>query len=314
MSFDASLTCCNDRQYLSIFLIVTYAVLIFKLWRLVILHPLKILTVFLHELGHATAAWLTCGKVRKLCYCLREGRCDRSALHGRQVLSMEVHPDEGGVTRTKGGIQWIIVSAGYTGSAVWGMGLVIASAHRLSAEIAAGVLIFFLALFIYYANNWYLRTLNLGFIVLLGGLLALNIWTNSDPLQYVTLLIGVMSCLFSIYDIWDDLISRRVNESDASVFAKMTHTSSRCWGVIWGLIAVASLGAAVYFNLLVSENDGEPISSLSDASKATRVALYTCIGIVVLSLIHTAVTRRCMVQKMRSAPSHGAGNHFTAAV
>ncbi|KAJ0407833.1 hypothetical protein P43SY_008294 [Pythium insidiosum] len=179
MALDASLTCCNDRQYLSIFLIVTYAVLIFKL------------TVFLHELGHATAAWLTCGK----------------------VLSMEVHPDEGGVTRTKGGIQWIIVSAGYTGSAIWGMGLVIASAHRLSAEIAAGVLIFFLALFIFYANNCYLRTLNLGFIVLLGGLLALNIWTNSDPLQYVTLLIGVMSCLFSIYDIWDDLISRRVNES-----------------------------------------------------------------------------------------------------
>jgi hypothetical protein len=45
--------------------------------------------VFLHELGHATAAWLTCGK----------------------VTGMEVHPDEGGVTKTMGGIQLIILPA-----------------------------------------------------------------------------------------------------------------------------------------------------------------------------------------------------------
>lgn len=101
---------------------------------------------------------------------------------------------------------------GYLGSAVWGMGLVIASADQTAAEVSAGVLIFFLLVFIFYAHNNYLRILNGGFIVLLGGLLALNHYTTADPLQYVTLFVGVMSCLFSIYDIWDDLISRRVNE------------------------------------------------------------------------------------------------------
>lgn len=173
------------------------------------------------------------------------------------------------------------------------MGLVIASADDLGAEIAAGILIFFLLVFIFYAHNNYLRALNAGFIVLLGGLLALNIYTSFDALRFVTLFLGVMSCLFSVYDIWDDLISRRVNESDASVFAKMTHTSSRCWGVIWGLVALVSLVAAVYFHLLVAKDSGDQLDSLADASDGTKAALGCAVGIVALSIVHTVFTRRC---------------------
>ncbi|RLN96769.1 hypothetical protein BBJ28_00011038 [Nothophytophthora sp. Chile5] len=278
MSVDWSLTCCNDKQFLSIFLIICYAVVIFKLC--------VASTVFLHELGHATAAWLTCGKVK----------------------GMEVHPDEGGVTKTVGGLQWVILPAGYLGSAVWGMGLTIASADTLASEIAAGILIFFLLVFIFYAHNSYLRILNFCFILLLAGLLALNIWTSFDALQYVTLFLGVMSCLFSVYDIWDDLISRRVNESDASVFAKLTHTSSRCWGVIWGLIAVVSLVAAVYFNLLVAQDSGDSLTAISDASTGTKIALAFAVVIVALAVLHTAFTRRCMLRKR-----DGLGSYFSSA-
>ena len=46
-------------------------------------------TVFLHELGHATAVWLTCGR----------------------VTGMEVHPNEGGVTKYIGGIALIVLPA-----------------------------------------------------------------------------------------------------------------------------------------------------------------------------------------------------------
>lgn len=174
------------------------------------------------------------------------------------------------------------------------MGLIIASANRLGSEIAAGILIFFLLIFIFYAHNNYLRVLNFGFIVLLGGLLAINlVYSSSDPLQYVTLFMGVMSCLFSIYDIWDDLISRRVNESDASVFAKMTHTSSRCWGVIWGIVAVASLAAAIYFNLLVGEDAGDSVTSFGDMATETQVVLWVVVAVIAISVLHTGFTRRC---------------------
>lgn len=52
------------------------------------------------------------------------------------------------------------------------------------------------------------------------------------------LFIGVMSSLYSVWDICDDLILRKVNSSDASVFAKRYGGSSQCWGVIWSIISV----------------------------------------------------------------------------
>lgn len=54
-----------------------------------------------------------------------------------------------------------------------------------------------------------------------------------------------MSALYSVWDICDDLILRKVNSSDASVFAKRYGGSSRCWGVIWSLIAVAFMAVAI---------------------------------------------------------------------
>jgi hypothetical protein len=47
-----------------------------------------------------------------------------------------------------------------------------------------------------------------------------------------------MSALYSVWDICDDLILRKVNESDASVFAKRYGGSSQCWGVIWSIISL----------------------------------------------------------------------------
>jgi hypothetical protein len=47
-----------------------------------------------------------------------------------------------------------------------------------------------------------------------------------------------MSSLYSVWDICDDLILRKVNESDASVFAKRYGGSSQCWGILWSLISL----------------------------------------------------------------------------
>jgi hypothetical protein len=52
------------------------------------------------------------------------------------------------------------------------------------------------------------------------------------------LFIGVMSSLYSVWDICDDLILRKVNSSDASVFAKRYGGSSQCWGVLWSIVSL----------------------------------------------------------------------------
>jgi hypothetical protein len=58
-----------------------------------------------------------------------------------------------------------------------------------------------------------------------------------------------MSSLYSVWDICDDLILRKVNSSDASVFAKRYGGSSRMWGVIWSIISIMIMAVGIVAGL-----------------------------------------------------------------
>lgn len=58
-----------------------------------------------------------------------------------------------------------------------------------------------------------------------------------------------MSSLYSVWDICDDLILRKVNESDASVFARRYGGSSKFWGFIWCIISICLLVASIVAGL-----------------------------------------------------------------
>ena len=72
---------------------------------------------------------------------------------------------------------------------------------------------------------------------------------SPDPLgrelTRLQLFMGTMSSLYSTFDIADDLIFRKVNESDASVFSQRYGGSSACWGVIWGIISLIFMAAGI---------------------------------------------------------------------
>ncbi|KAL5189116.1 hypothetical protein HKD37_05G014411 [Glycine soja] len=150
------------------------------------------------------------------------------------IEGIQVHADEGGTTQTRGGIYWLILPAGYLGSSFWGMVLILASTNLLTARIAAGCFIAALLIVLFIAKNWTLRGLCIGFIIFLGVIWILQETTKVRILRYIILFIGVMNSLFSVYDIYDDLISRRVHSSDAEKFAEVCPCP--CTGVGWGVI------------------------------------------------------------------------------
>jgi len=166
---------------------------------------------------------------------------------------MEVHANEGGVTQTRGGAYWVILPAGYLGSSFWGMVFILASTNLLTTRIAAGCFAVALLIVLFVAKNWTLRGLCIGFIILLAVVWVLQELTKVRILRYVILFIGVMNSLFSVYDIYDDLISRRVHSSDAEKFAELCPCpcNGAAWGVIWGFISFAFLGAAIYLGLVI---------------------------------------------------------------
>lgn len=229
-SNDFSLSCCcGSVQIQVIVAICVYSIAIFFLWDFQLLLPLKLIVVAIHEFSHALAAWITCGSVD----------------------SIEVHGNEGGVTKTRGGSRFVILSAGYLGSSFWGFIMIVAASDYYGVQVVAGLLGIALVISLFLARNKTLVALTLFFLLLLGSFWACTILTPFNGLRWLILLIGVMSSLFSVYDIYSDLLARRVNESDATMLANLTHTSSRCWGAIWAIISIFFLALGVYLSLVV---------------------------------------------------------------
>ncbi|XP_023879259.2 uncharacterized protein LOC111991698 [Quercus suber] len=132
------------------------------------------------------------------------------------------------------------------------MVLILGSTNLLTARIAAGCFLAALLAVLFVAKNWTLRGLCIGFILFLGIIWALQETTKVRILRYIILFIGVMNSLFSVYDIYDALISRRVHSSDAEKFAEVCPCCNGVgWGIIWGLISFLFLCGAMYLGLVV---------------------------------------------------------------
>ena len=224
--------CCSDVQIIFLSLLCVYSVVIFVFWRWQFLLPFKLITVFLHEFSHATATWLS----------------------GGSVVSIEVHGNEGGVTKTAGGTWWVILPAGYLGSSFWGAYFIVSSVDAVAVQVSSAILVIALLVVLYLADNNSLRGLCLLFLLLLAGMWACQLLTEFPGLQVFVLFIGTMNGWFSIYDCYDDLIRRRENSSDAAKFAEKTHTSARCWGILWALISMFFMGIGIYIALVAGSS------------------------------------------------------------
>ncbi|QKX57097.1 uncharacterized protein TRUGW13939_04205 [Talaromyces rugulosus] len=224
-----SLSDVNHTQAVTLGIIAVYVVVIALLWNLPYvrwsLWPFKMLVIAFHEFGHAITAVCTGGRVK----------------------SISLDPHEGGVTHMVGGASAITLPAGYLGSSLIGALLIFCGFDIVASKIASIVLGVCFLLTLWWARKDWLTIVT---ILLAVGLL-IGFWfiAHAEALRFLVLFIGVMSSLYSAWDICDDLILRKVNTSDASVFAKRYGGSSQCWGVIWSLVSVAFMAVAIVAGL-----------------------------------------------------------------
>jgi hypothetical protein len=191
-------------------------------WNTVLVYPVKLFVVLLHELSHALAALLT----------------------GGRVLGIAISPHLGGVTQTAGGSALLVASAGYLGSIVWGGLILLAAARsRNDRALAMAVGVFVLAATLLFARNLFA----LVFGLLFGAALVLVARRLSNAVSdFVLKFLGLTSCLYVVLDIKSDLIDRAFFTvpgavSDAHRLAMMTGIPSIVWGVAWFLVACAAL-------------------------------------------------------------------------
>ena len=187
------------------------ALLVYLFWSTIFVWPLRLFVVLLHEVSHGLAAVLT----------------------GGRIVSIELSPREGGLCTTAGGWPFVISSAGYLGSALFGalfLVLGVRGKPRMHRTVAALLSAALLALTLVYVRSTF------GFVygLVVGALLlAVARWLPEGASSFVLRLLGVTSLLYAPWDIASDLILRSVPASDAGALARMTGIPSVAWGVLW---------------------------------------------------------------------------------
>ncbi len=183
-------------------------------WEYPILYPLKLLVVFFHESSHAIATLLTGGTVKELV----------------------INQDQGGYVISQGGNRFIILSAGYIGSLLWGVIIYMASvkSHYDKAIMAVlGISILIITLVLSRSIfSWLFGLLSGGAMLLMARYLA------EKYNDFVLRLIGLTSMMYAPLDIYSDTISRSYLQSDAYLLAEYTGGTTLLWGSIWIIISV----------------------------------------------------------------------------
>ena len=197
--------------------------LVFALWNTPVVVPLKILVVFLHELSHAVAILLT----------------------GGSVESFTISPQQGGMVIGRGGSRFLSLSAGYLGSLVFGMALLII-ALRTNADRA--VLAVFGAIMCLIALLYIRDAFALLFCAGVGAAMIATAWFMSHEVSDLVLrVVGLTSMIYVPFDIFDDTIRRTGARSDAFLLAEEFGGTAMLWGGVWLVLSSAAIAICLRY-------------------------------------------------------------------
>ena len=156
---------------------------------------------------------------------------------GGTVYDIRITADEGGACRSDGGNALLIASAGYLGSMFFG-GLILRAARGgASVPVAYALLtLLLLGASVTVLHDPYSRTFALslgGFFIFLG--LFLPAFVGAFGLR----IIGTVSCLYALFDIYSDLLAGGPGkgENDAQAFSSLTGMPEEAVGALWFLVS-----------------------------------------------------------------------------
>lgn len=215
VSEDEDWSCCNDQQTNFLLLYFAFWLLAAVCWKApmaMLAEPLHGVNSIIHETCHAIMCWLTGGEIRP-------------------VDEVDLTEDGGGVARYQRGSRCLIIPAGFIGSGIWAMALVMLSGSRETSTVMAGTMICLLAYNL--AHDASKRTNELigttmTHIVIIGVSIYLE-WDIYTPLlQYLILFYGVTSLTFILCEIQKDAVPAAGKTHASDAYACYEETSHCC--------------------------------------------------------------------------------------
>ena len=202
----------TELVFLSFILIIS-----FLFWDTYFVYPIKLLVVLIHEISHAISTILSGGK----------------------VIAFNIGYDLSGKCETEGGNNILIATSGYLGSLLFGL-LIFYSTYN--KKIGKWLLII-ISVLILITSVSLMQNLSL---ILLAVLYSVLLFVSAFFLQiridsYILKLFGMLSCVYVLFDIKEDILSGTSTISDASILSDLINVPTVVIGLIWLVISLAGI-------------------------------------------------------------------------
>ncbi|MFA3782096.1 M50 family metallopeptidase [Melioribacteraceae bacterium 4301-Me] len=207
----------KQKKYLELVILTSSALISLILWDTFILFPIKLFVVLLHEISHGLAAILT----------------------GGTVTLLKINKELGGICSTSGGIDFVIASSGYLGSFIFGA-LIFYSGYEIKVGYWLNILI--AIILILFAVNLIEGALGVATAFMYASaLIFLPMLPFKNLYFYMLKIIGLLSCIYVLFDIREDLFSSGNFENDAQALSNLTNISSTVWASLWFIFSLIGI-------------------------------------------------------------------------
>jgi hypothetical protein len=233
----------KGKIYIEVLILLASVLITYLFWNSFFIYPIKLFVVLLHESTH----------------------CLFALLSGGSVTEIKISYDIGGECIVRGGNPYLIAPSGYLGSLVFG-GLLFISGkyYKFSKYVCSILAAIFLILIFTLIKTLFGILFTFGFaVVLILSPYALPVIIHSFLLK----ILGTISCLYTIIDIKDDLITTELRTTDAQLLASLTGVSAIVWGILLLLISIILVIFLVRLNFNQPELSPAPKRKKSKRTK-----------------------------------------------
>ena len=207
----------KQKQILELAILAFIALASFLLWDTIIVFPIKLFVVLMHEISHGIAAIFTGGK----------------------IIALDIGLNLGGKCETIDGNAFTIASAGYLGSFIFGSALFYSAYNKNNGLVIVSFISMIILLFaVNVINDFTVSIISIMAAVFLFSIKKFSPKIISD---YFLKSLGLISCLYVLMDIKEDTLSGGLNYSDASVVAELTGIPELVWGLTWLIISLLGI-------------------------------------------------------------------------
>lgn len=207
-------------------ILLAIAIVAIFIWNTLLIYPVKLLVVILHEISHALVTIFT----------------------GGSVIAMNVSTNLAGGVTSEGGNEFLIASAGYLGSLIFGI-LIFFSADNKKLNLWSSTIIAVLLLL--FAANFFTNPVVIIFTIFYSALFYAAPRYIPQKINYwIMRTTGLISSMYVLFDIKEDLLTLAYKKNDAQQLAIITSVPAIVWGIIWFILTLTAFFFMIKFAYL----------------------------------------------------------------